>query len=72
LDDFDDVPEAKSSRSTRAVRSPRAAASSATPAPVMPPPMTSTSYVPTLSRAMFSLRSKVPSGMAGLLESVRA
>jgi hypothetical protein len=43
FDDLDDVPDAKSSRSTRAVRRPREAASSATPAPVIPPPTTSTS-----------------------------
>src|ERR1700677_2463942 len=43
LDDFDEVPEAKSSRSTSAVLRPRLAASRATPAPVIPPPMTSTS-----------------------------
>ena len=37
------MPLAKSSRSTSAVRRPRVAASSATPAPVIPPPTTSTS-----------------------------
>ncbi len=37
------MPLAKSSRSTSAVDRPRDAASSATPAPVMPPPITSTS-----------------------------
>ena len=42
-DDRLEVPLAKSSRSTSAVRSPRMAASRATPAPVMPPPITSRS-----------------------------
>src|SRR4051794_28249572 len=49
LEDFDDVPEAKSSRSISAVRRPREAASRATPAPVMPPPTTTTSNVPVRS-----------------------
>jgi hypothetical protein len=39
----DDVPLAKSARSTSATEYPRVAASRATPAPVIPPPMTSTS-----------------------------
>ena len=43
LDDFEDVPDAKSPFSTRAVFRPRLAASRATPAPVIPPPTTSTS-----------------------------
>src|SRR5437764_3618678 len=49
---FDDallVPEAKSPLSMRATRRPRRAASRATPAPVMPPPRTSRSKVPSAS-----------------------
>src|SRR5882762_117845 len=42
-DECDDVPAPKSDLSTSAVRNPRSAASRAIPAPVMPPPMTSTS-----------------------------
>ncbi|MEV0380835.1 hypothetical protein [Nonomuraea sp. NPDC050643] len=38
-----DVPDARSRLSTSATRSPREAASSAAPAPVTPPPTTSTS-----------------------------
>jgi hypothetical protein len=60
LDDLDEVPEAKSSFSTRAVRSPRLAASRATPAPVMPPPMTSTSKCWWARRARASDRSNPP------------
>src|SRR5438034_190478 len=42
-DECEDVPPPKSPLSTRAVRKPRNAASRAIPAPVIPPPMTSTS-----------------------------
>src|SRR2546425_9549957 len=42
-DERDDVAPAKSPLSTSAVRRPRSAASRAIPAPVIPPPMTSTS-----------------------------
>src|SRR6266571_2270029 len=42
-EEWDDVPLPKSPLSTRAVRKPRNAASRAIPAPVTPPPMTSTS-----------------------------
>lgn len=42
--DLEDVPLAKSSASTSAVFRPRVIESKATPAPVAPPPMTSTSY----------------------------
>src|SRR6266850_1038040 len=42
-DECDDVPAPKSDLSTSAVRNPRNAASRAIPAPVMPPPMISTS-----------------------------
>src|SRR5258708_7250017 len=42
-DECEDVPAPKSALSTSAVRNPRNAASRAIPAPVMPPPMTSTS-----------------------------
>src|SRR2546426_6058012 len=42
-DERDDVAPAKSPLSTSAVRKPRSAASRAIPAPVIPPPMTSTS-----------------------------
>src|SRR2546422_629231 len=42
-DERDEVPAPKSDLSTSAVRNPRNAASRAIPAPVMPPPMTSTS-----------------------------
>ncbi len=50
------MPLARSRRSTSAVRSPREAASSATPAPVMPPPMTSTSSSSPAMRAMSAAR----------------
>src|ERR1700722_7409107 len=43
LDDRDEGPAARSRDSTRPARRPRDAASSAAPAPVIPPPMTSTS-----------------------------
>src|SRR5438477_12545011 len=43
LDDFDDVPEAKSPLSKSATETPRSARSRATPAPAMPPPMTTAS-----------------------------
>ena len=43
FDDFEEVPDAMSCRSTSAVRKPRVAASAATPAPVMPPPITTAS-----------------------------
>src|SRR5580692_1430532 len=43
LDDREEVPAARSRASTRPTRRPRDAASSAAPAPVIPPPMTSTS-----------------------------
>src|SRR5947208_12072333 len=42
-DECEEVPAPKSDLSTSAVRNPRNAASRAIPAPVMPPPMTSTS-----------------------------
>src|SRR6266550_37902 len=42
-DECDDVPAPKSALSTSATRNPRNAASRAIPAPVMPPPMISTS-----------------------------
>src|SRR5256885_445442 len=42
-DECEDVPPPKSPLSTRAVRKPRNTASRAIPAPVIPPPMTSTS-----------------------------
>lgn len=57
FEDFDDVPEAKSSFSTSAARSPREAASSTAYAPVMPPPMTRTSYVSSASRRLRAARS---------------
>jgi len=45
LDDFELVPDAMSPASINATRKPRDAASSATPDPVIPAPMTTTSYL---------------------------
>src|ERR1700677_255899 len=53
-----EVPEARSRASTRATRRPRDAASSAAPAPVMPPPMTSTSNRSAASRLSVASRSR--------------
>src|SRR5258707_3217198 len=53
-----EVPEARSRASTRATRRPRDAASSAVPAPVMPPPMTSTSNRSVASRLSIAPRSR--------------
>src|SRR5260370_16049137 len=53
-----EVPEARSRASTRATRRPRDAASRAAPAPVMPPPMTSTSNRSAASRLSVALRSR--------------
>src|SRR5687767_556908 len=61
-DDRLDVPLAKSSRSTSAVLSPRIAASRATPAPVMPPPMTSTSNRAWLSSSSAARRACAEKG----------
>src|SRR5436189_3903715 len=54
-----EVPEARSRASTRATRRPRDAASRAVPAPVTPPPMTSTS-----NRSLASLLSIAPRSRA--------
>src|SRR5260370_18228139 len=53
-----EVPEARSRASTRATRSPRDAASRAAPAPVTPPPMTSTSNRSAASRPSTAPRSR--------------
>src|SRR5580692_2466548 len=53
-----EVPEARSRASTRATRRPRDAASRAAPAPVIPPPMTSTSNRSAASRPSVALRSR--------------
>src|SRR2546430_8695160 len=53
-----EVPEARSRASTRATRRPRDAASRAVPAPVMPPPMTSTSNRSPASRLSIAPRSR--------------
>ena len=51
-----EVPEAKSSFSTRATERPRAAASRAMPAPVIPPPITSTSNRSSAIRPRLAVR----------------
>src|SRR5215470_16271723 len=53
-----EVPDARSRASTRATRRPRDAASRAAPAPVMPPPMTSTSNRSVASRLSSASRSR--------------
>src|SRR6266851_2182310 len=53
-----EVPEARSRASTRATRRPRDAASRAAPAPVTPPPMTSTSNRSAASRSSTAPRSR--------------
>src|SRR5271169_6107179 len=53
-----EVPEARSRASTRATRRPRDAASRAALAPVMPPPMTSTSNRSAASRPSIAVRSR--------------
>ena len=50
------MPAAKSSFSTSATDSPRAAASRAMPAPVMPPPITSTSNPSSAIRVRLAVR----------------
>ncbi len=51
-----EVPAAKSSFSASATESPRAAASSAMPAPVIPPPITSTSNRSSAIRVRLAVR----------------
>src|ERR1700728_1181128 len=53
-----EVPDARSRASTRPTRRPREAASRAAPAPVMPPPMISTSSGPAASFRIASSRSR--------------
>src|ERR1700759_1152846 len=53
-----EVPESRSRASTRATRRPRDAASRAAPAPVTPPPMTSTSNRSAASRSSTAPRSR--------------
>src|SRR3984957_12250495 len=53
-----EVPEARSRASTSPTRRPREAASSAAPAPVMPPPITSTSSGPAVRFRIASSRSR--------------
>jgi hypothetical protein len=60
----DDVPDAKSRASTSATFSPRVAASSAQPAPVAPPPITTTSKTSSDSRASALRRWSGPSWVA--------
>ncbi|KAK4045545.1 hypothetical protein OUZ56_033169 [Daphnia magna] len=65
IDDCWLVNEAKSPRSTKATRAPRAERQAAATAPLMPPPTSSTSWVPCWSRATLVVRSD---GAAGLRE----
>src|SRR2546426_4460053 len=64
-DECEDVPPPKSPLSTRAVRKPRNAASRAIPAPVIPPPMTSTSTGSAAIDSSAATRVRNENGVAG-------